>query len=74
MNLVEVSKALARPPMYTLKFFGNDLGALTKFDERSGTAIVIVSGRTTREARAEFRGIHQAIRAVLFVRKSGDDD
>ena len=40
VNLVEVSKALARPPMYTLKFFGNDLGALTKFDERSGTAIV----------------------------------
>ena len=40
VNLVDVSKALARPPMYTLKFFGNDLGALTKFDEKSGVAIV----------------------------------
>ena len=39
-NLVEVSKALARPPMYTLKFLGNDLGAQTTFNEKEGRAIV----------------------------------
>ena len=40
VNLVDVSKALARPTLYTLKFFGNELGAQTKFDEKSGTCIV----------------------------------
>ena len=73
VNLVEVSKALARPPMYTLKFFGNDLGALTKFDEKSGLAIVN-GGARRGKARAEPRRFHQALCAVLLVRESGDDD
>mmetsp|Transcript_1430 Transcript_1430/g.2030 ORF Transcript_1430/g.2030 Transcript_1430/m.2030 type:complete len:469 (+) Transcript_1430:495-1901(+) len=40
VNMVDVAKALARPPAYTTKFFGCELGAQSKFDEKSGTAIV----------------------------------
>jgi translation initiation factor 5 len=34
------ASALARPASYTTKFFGCELGAQTKFDEKSGLAIV----------------------------------
>lgn len=40
VNMVDVAKALARPPSYTTKFFGCELGAQSKFDEKTGTAIV----------------------------------
>jgi len=40
VNMVDVAKALARPASYTTKFFGCELGAQTKFEEKSGLAIV----------------------------------
>ncbi|MCO5604687.1 hypothetical protein L7F22_058857 [Adiantum nelumboides] len=40
VNMVDVAKALARPPSYTTKFFGCELGAQSKFDEKTGTSIV----------------------------------
>eukprot|EP00959_Pyramimonas_sp_CCMP1952_P406177 8512452-Pyramimonas_sp.AAC.1 len=40
VNMVDVAKALARPPSYTTKYFGCELGAQSKFDEKTGTAIV----------------------------------
>ncbi|MCO5579911.1 hypothetical protein L7F22_033778 [Adiantum nelumboides] len=40
VNMVEVAKALARAPAYTTKYFGCELGAQSKFDEKTGTAIV----------------------------------
>ena len=40
VNMVDVAKALARPPAYTTKFFGFELGAQTTFDKESGKAIV----------------------------------
>jgi translation initiation factor 5 len=40
VNMVDVAKALARPASHTLKFFGCELGAQTKFDEKSGQCIV----------------------------------
>lgn len=40
VNMVDVAKALARPPSYTTKYFGCELGAQSKFDEKSGTALV----------------------------------
>ena len=36
VNMVDVAKALARPPTHTLKYFGCELGAQTKFDSKSG--------------------------------------
>ena len=40
VNLVDIAKALARPPTYVLKWFGFELGALTKFEEKDGKSIV----------------------------------
>lgn len=40
VNMVDVAKALARPASYTTKYFGCELGAQSKFDEKTGTAIV----------------------------------
>ncbi|KAH7288235.1 hypothetical protein KP509_31G018200 [Ceratopteris richardii] len=40
VNMVDVAKALSRPPAYTTKFFGCELGAQSKFDEKTGTSIV----------------------------------
>lgn len=40
VNMVDVAKALARTPAYTTKYFGCELGAQSKFDEKTGTAIV----------------------------------
>lgn len=39
-NCYEVARALHRPPGYVCKFFGCELGALTKIDEEEGTYIV----------------------------------
>jgi len=40
VNMVDVAKALARPPSYTTKYFGCELGAQSKFDEKTGIALV----------------------------------
>lgn len=40
VNMVDIAKALARPASYTTKHFGCELGAQSKFDEKTGTALV----------------------------------
>lgn len=40
VNMVDIAKALARPASYTTKYFGCELGAQSKFDERTGTSHV----------------------------------
>eukprot|EP00245_Coleochaete_scutata_P011267 TRINITY_DN4152_c0_g1_i1.p1 TRINITY_DN4152_c0_g1~~TRINITY_DN4152_c0_g1_i1.p1 ORF type:complete len:454 (-),score=178.66 TRINITY_DN4152_c0_g1_i1:666-2027(-) len=40
VNMVDVAKALDRPASYTTKYFGYELGAQSKFDEKTGTSIV----------------------------------
>lgn len=40
VNMVDVAKALGRLPSYTTKFFGCELGAQSKFDEKTGTSTV----------------------------------
>lgn len=40
VNMVDVAKALARPPAYTTKYFGCVLGAQSKFEEKTGTSTV----------------------------------
>lgn len=40
VNMVDVAKALGRPPSYTTKYFGCELGAQSKFDEKTGTSTV----------------------------------
>lgn len=50
VNMVEVAKALARNPAYSTKYFGCELGAQSKFDEKTGTAIVNGAHDTTKLA------------------------
>ncbi|KAL3697935.1 hypothetical protein R1sor_012011 [Riccia sorocarpa] len=50
VNMVEVAKALARPPSYTTKFFGCELGAQSKFDDKTGTSIVNGAHETSKLA------------------------
>ncbi|KNA22473.1 hypothetical protein SOVF_033440 [Spinacia oleracea] len=38
--MVDIAKALARPACYTTKYFGCQLGAQSKFDEKTGVAVV----------------------------------
>ncbi|XP_028797307.1 eukaryotic translation initiation factor 5 [Neltuma alba] len=40
VNMVDIAKALARPASYTTKYFGCELGAQSKFDEKAGTSHV----------------------------------
>ncbi|KAI3862100.1 hypothetical protein MKX03_007323 [Papaver bracteatum] len=40
VNMVDIAKALARPASYTTKYFGYELGAQSKFDEKTGVALV----------------------------------
>ncbi|OMO84872.1 Translation initiation factor IF2/IF5 [Corchorus olitorius] len=40
VNMVDIAKALARPASYTTKYFGCELGAQSKFDEKTGTSLV----------------------------------
>jgi len=42
VNMVDIAKALARPASYTTKYFGCELGAQFKFDEK--TEISLVNG------------------------------
>ncbi|RZC72174.1 hypothetical protein C5167_035342 [Papaver somniferum] len=40
VNMVDIAKALAGPASYTTKYFGYELGAQSKFDEKTGVALV----------------------------------
>ncbi|RZS00385.1 hypothetical protein BHM03_00030086 [Ensete ventricosum] len=40
VNMVDVAKALARPASYTTKYFGCELGAQSKFDDKTGVSLV----------------------------------
>ncbi|KAL6007418.1 Eukaryotic translation initiation factor 5A-1 [Asimina triloba] len=40
VNMVDIAKALARPAAYTTKYFGCELGAQSKFDEKTGISLV----------------------------------
>ncbi|PSS31777.1 Eukaryotic translation initiation factor 5-2 like [Actinidia chinensis var. chinensis] len=40
VNMIDIAKALARPASYTTKYFGCELGAQSKFDEKTGTSHV----------------------------------
>lgn len=40
VNMVDIAKALGRPPSYTTKYFGCELGAQSKFDDKTGTSHV----------------------------------
>ncbi|XP_059280380.1 probable eukaryotic translation initiation factor 5-1 [Lycium ferocissimum] len=40
VNMVDIAKALSRPASYTTKYFGCELGAQSKFDEKTGTSHV----------------------------------
>ncbi|RZC72176.1 hypothetical protein C5167_035346 [Papaver somniferum] len=40
VNMVDIAKALARPASYTTKYFGYELGEQSKFDEKTGVALV----------------------------------
>eukprot|EP00268_Persea_americana_P014570 TRINITY_DN164_c0_g2_i1.p1 TRINITY_DN164_c0_g2~~TRINITY_DN164_c0_g2_i1.p1 ORF type:complete len:453 (+),score=134.71 TRINITY_DN164_c0_g2_i1:700-2058(+) len=50
VNMVEIARALARPASYTTKFFGCELGAQSKFDEKSGTSLVNGAHETAKLA------------------------
>ena len=50
VNMVDVAKALARPASYTTKYFGCELGAQSKFDEKSGVSLVNGSHDTPKLA------------------------
>lgn len=50
VNMVDVAKALARPASYTTKYFGCELGAQSKFDEKTGTSHVNGSHDTAKLA------------------------
>ncbi|WOL12318.1 eukaryotic translation initiation factor 5-like [Canna indica] len=40
VNMVDIAKALHRSASYTTKYFGCELGAQSKFDEKTGTSLV----------------------------------
>ncbi|CAL9128956.1 unnamed protein product [Musa textilis] len=40
VNMVDIARALARPASYTTKYFGCELGAQSKFDEKTGVSLV----------------------------------
>ncbi|KAL1214294.1 putative eukaryotic translation initiation factor 5-2 [Cardamine amara subsp. amara] len=50
INNVEIAKALARPASYTTKYFGCELGAQSKFDEKTGTSLVNGAHNTSKLA------------------------
>ncbi|CAN0897435.1 Eukaryotic translation initiation factor 5 [Linum grandiflorum] len=50
VNMVDIAKALARPASYTTKYFGCELGAQSKFDEKTGIALVNGSHDTAKLA------------------------
>ena len=42
VNMTDIAKSLSRPPMYPTKFFGCELGAQVKGDEKTDRYIVNV--------------------------------
>jgi hypothetical protein len=42
VNMVDVAKDLARPPSYTTKYFGCEMGAQSKFDKKLGLLLSMV--------------------------------
>ncbi|XXG65554.1 hypothetical protein AAC387_Pa05g3224 [Persea americana] len=50
VNMVDIAKALARPASYTTKYFGCELGAQSKFDEKTGVSLVNGAHETTKLA------------------------
>ncbi|KAI3712352.1 hypothetical protein L1987_70905 [Smallanthus sonchifolius] len=50
VNMVDVAKALGRPASYTTKYFGYELGAQSKFDEKTGVSLVNGSHDTAKLA------------------------
>ena len=50
VNMVDIAKALARPASYTTKYFGCELGAQSKFDEKTGTSLVNGAHETAKLA------------------------
>lgn len=50
VNMVDIAKALARPAAYTTKYFGCELGAQSKFDEKTGTSLVNGAHETAKLA------------------------
>ncbi|KAJ6839490.1 eukaryotic translation initiation factor 5-like [Iris pallida] len=50
VNMVDIAKALARPASYTTKYFGAILGAQSKFDEKTGVALVNGAHETAKLA------------------------
>ncbi|XP_059630863.1 eukaryotic translation initiation factor 5-like [Cornus florida] len=50
VNMVDIAKALGRPASYTTKYFGCELGAQSKFDEKTGTSHVNGSHDTAKLA------------------------
>ncbi|KAJ8551236.1 hypothetical protein K7X08_000606 [Anisodus acutangulus] len=41
--MVDIAKALSRPASYTTKYFGCELGAQSKFDEKTGTSHILIT-------------------------------
>lgn len=50
VNMVDIAKALARPASYTTKYFGCELGAQSKFDEKNGVSLVNGAHNTAKLA------------------------
>lgn len=50
VNMVDIAKALARPASYTTKYFRCELGAQSKFDEKTGVSLVNGAHDTTKLA------------------------
>lgn len=50
VNMVDIAKALARPAAYTTKYFGCELGAQSKFDEKTGISLVNGAHETAKLA------------------------
>ncbi|KAF7829887.1 putative eukaryotic translation initiation factor 5-1 [Senna tora] len=50
VNMVDIAKALARPASYITKYFGCELGAQSKFDEKTGTSLVNGAHETAKLA------------------------
>ena len=42
VNMVDVARALLRPPTYVTKYFGCELGAQTQFDIKVGKVTVYI--------------------------------
>ena len=64
VNMVDIAKALARPASYTTKYFGCELGAQSKFDEKTGVSLVNGSHDTAKLA-ALLEIFYQEVCSVL---------